>query len=421
MKRLIIYPIFYILLLFTGCNSCPELTKSANGLYLENGKPFTGKTICDCDGNVKDDETELLNYKDGLIDGLNEQYIDDNLTLKAFYKNGILDSVFEIYVWDGTNMILKSKKIYKNGILDGYSEIYNWDGILESKKCYKDGKIADGIYLLTEWGGQQLHKADGVFKNGKFNGVYKYYTNEWNRNTDSATIKDSIKDVQWEEYYSPTDILSNAKIVLKENYKDGIKEGLHEEYYFQNSDSKSILQQKGSFKSGQKDGVWETYYDNGKLAGKSIYKNGEIDGFMEGYYGSGQLESKEIYNDEKTIIGKESYYITGELNAKSSYKNRKLSSVIYYHRNGKETKKSIYRNGLLSKREEYYKNGKISKIDFFNVDKDKDKNVKSTLTEYYNERGKLTSKEIRKGGKLFSKAVYNNGNFEYIEFYKAKN
>lgn len=435
MRRPIFYTIFFIISLFTQCNSCPELTKSADGLYLENGKPFTGETICDCDfnykGNVNDKfcETEVLNYKDGILDGLHEQYEEDKLTLRAYYKNGVLDGVFEEFELIDLNggQPLRSKKHYKNGMLDGYSEIYTYDGILKSKKFYKNGKRADGIYLLTEWVGEPLHKADGIFKNGKFSGIYKHYTTggrspSYDKFVSGDSFKDSIKDVQLEEYYSPRNQRSKAQIVLKENYKDGIRDGLHESYYYQHSNSKMrLLKTKGGFKDGKKDGIWEGYYNDRILQFKSIYKNGEIDGFNERYHTNGQLYSKEIYNDEKTIIAKEKYFDTGELESKTTFKNEKRSSSKYYYKNGKKKEVYKYINGLLSKNEKYYKNGKISSIYFANVDMDKNDNVKTSITEYYNERGKLTSKEIRKGGTLFSKTVYNNGKFEYIEIYEYKN
>jgi antitoxin component YwqK of YwqJK toxin-antitoxin module len=59
----------------------------------------------------------------------------------------------------------------------------------------------------------------------------------------------------------------NGQLESKENYKDGIRNGVFE-YYFENGQLKS----KENYKDGIRNGVFESYYENGQLESKEKYK-----------------------------------------------------------------------------------------------------------------------------------------------------
>ena len=89
----------------------------------------------------------------------------------------------------------------------------------------------------------------------------------------------------------------DEKTQLKEriDYKEGLKDGLSEEYK-----KNGQLKKKGTYKEGEKEERESySYYVNGQLFSKGTYKDWNLDGLYEEYYVNGQLFSKGTYKDGK--------------------------------------------------------------------------------------------------------------------------
>ena len=64
-----------------------------------------------------------------------------------------------------------------------------------------------------------------------------------------------------------------GKLHHRENYKDGKREGLWEEFY-----RNGQLNRRGNYKNGEREGLWESFDWNGKLKGERNYKDGNFRG-----------------------------------------------------------------------------------------------------------------------------------------------
>lgn len=165
----------------------------------------------------------------------------------------------------------------------------------------------------------------------------------------------------YEMYYGER---RNFQLWRRGNYKNGVQDGLLEEFY-----EKGQLRHRGNYKNGREDGLWESYYENGQLREKTVYKNGLIEGTSEDYFDNGQLHSKTRYKDGLEM-DVESYYKNGQLELKYKKKidrNEYSELVTEYHgsyksfyKNGKPKQKLNYEVGYKKGLQEtYYKNGKI--------------------------------------------------------------
>lgn len=65
----------------------------------------------------------------------------------------------------------------------------------------------------------------------------------------------------------------------KNQYKDGKKDGLWEEYHYNGN-----ISNKGYYKDGERDGYWEFYWPNGRLSYKGYIKDGKQHGYCEEYF-----------------------------------------------------------------------------------------------------------------------------------------
>lgn len=128
-----------------------------------------------------------------------------------FIKNGLINTYFD-------NGLLHTRIFYNNDIMDGLYETY---------------------YPNTNVVGEEL----GLLAS-------RYYMK--NNKIDGLRI----------EYYD------NGQLWLKCNYKDGLKDGIFEEYY-ETEDGQIILWRKGFYVNGIRNGLYQTFDINGNLL-KSI-------------------------------------------------------------------------------------------------------------------------------------------------------
>ena len=147
------------------------------GLYYEKytNEPFTGKTIGDLQGKIKDGklEGEWLEY-----------YNNGELLAKSNYKDGKKQGEYVVYYKNGGTDITGN---FKEGKKEGeWLSYYYKSGQLFNKNNYKDGK-KHGEQLLYYSNGQYMKKS--YYKEGKKAGKWNWY----NRDGD-LTITHTYKD-----------------------------------------------------------------------------------------------------------------------------------------------------------------------------------------------------------------------------------
>ena len=118
----------------------------------------------------------------------------------------------------------------------------------------------------------------------------------------------------------------NGQLESRENYKNGIKEGLYVEYY-----KNGQVELLGKYNDGNMNGEFEKYYENGQLESRENYKNGIKEGLYVEYYKNGQVELLGKYSDGNMNGVFEKYYENGQLESRISYKNDRLYYIYDYN------------------------------------------------------------------------------------------
>tara|TARA_Y100001936_G_scaffold253082_1_gene315693 strand:+ start:1502 stop:2479 length:978 start_codon:yes stop_codon:yes gene_type:complete len=256
---------------------------------------------------------------------------------------------------------------FNQGILHGAYEEYNIDGKLLEKGYYKNGKL-NGTYI-TYWDEYNtMNSGDSVVnrvpKNSKNNESYWHnaLSKTIGRQVTIETYKDGILNGLFEEYYP------NGQLKTKVIYKNGRKDGLYESYWNNGQEKAKNIYKNGIIKDGTYKWFWKNSqlhlvrtYKNGKLEGlyKAFYKHGQLrntgeysnnykNGIFESYWFNGQLRGKEIFRYGIRVDGDFiSYWYNGKILERGTYKNGKLEGAYYlFFKNGKLELQKYYNNGV---------------------------------------------------------------------------
>ena len=193
--------------------------------------------------------------KDGLRDGLYEEYNDKGTCCRRYYyKKGKKEGPYEDYV----SGQLRDKAFLVNGKFHGHYERMSQFGKMSAN--YKNG-VEDGPF---SWHNGN-YKKDGFYKDGKFTGTETRY---WYGKFENRTFKDDLLDGPYAEYYDR----ECTKPSVKCTYVNGERHGKCE-FYHENG----MIQERCKFFHGKRHGLSELYNDKGALIKKVIYKDGEVD------------------------------------------------------------------------------------------------------------------------------------------------
>lgn len=191
--------------------------------------PFTGTAT---DSLIRGWISERINYKDGILHGVWEEYHNDIkgevLEHRSTWRNGVLHGVNENYILNISTdkAVLVERKNYKNGVPDGRYELYSWE------KC----RLASS-YICSD-SNSALLKEIGNYKDGKRNGRIE-----------------SFHD--------------NGQLAMRGNFKDGKQDGLWMQFW-----NNGELQMKANFKDGK--GLAEFFDEEGNFVGTQEYENGVL-------------------------------------------------------------------------------------------------------------------------------------------------
>ncbi|WP_195340268.1 toxin-antitoxin system YwqK family antitoxin [Fusobacterium sp. 1001295B_180824_G3] len=323
-----------------------------------------------------------------------------------FNKKGELYMISSLTSETDKELYALYRKYDKNGNLSIYT--YAIDGKNTDKGYYSDGKLAyirefkilkgetpipNGKYI--EYYKNTKIKVQGNYKDGKRNGEFKTFL----KNGKSAgsviykddkitksTLANSMKDNASFSILTDVNYNINSHKIVTEEFPNG----LLKQYFIFNKD-------------GLLDGENREYYEEGEIKSIFPFKNNVADGNMISYYQNGNIKEKNTYKngieEGESIL----YYENGNLKEKYFMKNEKLDGeAVAYYEDGKIRNKSIFKDGVKLE-EEIYKDNEIIKNIF--------KNNKIVQQDTYSENGILKEK----------KHTLNNGNMEYISYYKNKN
>ena len=173
-----------------------------------------------------------------------------------------------------------------------YSEVNNEDQFIETGKLlYKKNEI--GITLFTgeyyekdEYGHWETTK----YVNGRKHGPYKSYYNSGIIEAE-GNYKNGNMDVLWKWYHYFTGVITDSV-----NYKIGVRHGLKHIYW-----GPDQIMTYENYNNGKLDGEWLSYYENGQLKFKENYKDGKKEGLFEFFNIEGNVVITETYKNGERI------------------------------------------------------------------------------------------------------------------------
>ena len=240
---------------------------------------------------------EKGNYTEGELHGTKETYHDNGqLKEKADYKNGQMDGPAEFYHSNGQ---LEKSETYKEGQLHGTRKSYYENGQLREEANYENGQ-REGAYETYHSNGQLREKGtikegqpDGPFESyaengqprekktyasGQLDGVFESY-GENGQLREKKTYKEGRLDGPYESYYS------DGQIQVKGTRKgEQSWDGAYESYF-----ESGRPREKRTYKGERLDGPYEFYYSGGQLRRRENYKDGDREGLAQNYDENGQL------------------------------------------------------------------------------------------------------------------------------------
>ena len=293
------------------------------------------------------------------------------------YKNFKRDGLWTIYYEDGSY----EERYYKDGTLDKEIIKYNINGVIIKKITVIDGK-KEGKCIEYDSNGNIVFEC--FYKDDELDGTFKRYSN--NKVILEENYKNGILDGKF------TLFSNSGKIIIDGFYKDGKREGewsynnLQEllqmkdlEYIFSNeyeylfsliqkdialtefntlyefieNNNYDVFNIKGSFKNGLKEGEWEFY----------TYINDIEEGEL--FVSKFENEKINLYKDDKLVrllLKKYSYVEEGEkIKLEIFYENGKMRQKLYQN-NYLFLEGDDFDNNKSGKITEFYNSGKISTI-----------------------------------------------------------
>jgi antitoxin component YwqK of YwqJK toxin-antitoxin module len=98
-----------------------------------------------------------------------------------------------------------------------------------------------------------------------------------------------LKEGKW-QFFSPE---NNGYMVIEEEYKNNIRNGLSAKFYSDNS-----LAEKVFYLNGLRNGEWQQYFPNGNKCLKANYINGKLHGSFEVFFDNNKPEYIGQYKDD---------------------------------------------------------------------------------------------------------------------------
>ncbi len=182
---------------------------------------------------------------------------------------------------------------------------------------------------------------EGLFKDNKPQGVFKYY---YPNDTLKAKM-DFRKDgaVSYSTLYHPT-----GKKMAVGKYINELKDSVWIYY-----DDKGVKISDENFVLGKKNGKSRVYTVDGILSEEHNYKNDIKDGPFKKYFNKTQVKGEGTYVNGELDGRNAYYYPNGTAAALGYYKNGlKIGPWIYKEMNGKVKEKELFKNGKLASKKE---------------------------------------------------------------------
>ncbi len=313
----------------------------------------------------------------------------------------------------------ESQYYNKNGNIDGFDSLFDKDGILYELHIYKDGQLQG--YEFYDKGGNIVSSgklngknmqfkgcnpegqmtSEGLFVDGKRDGVWQYYNFYGGLETVESYNKDALDGLTVHYYF-------DGKIKDSVTYSDDSKTGYYASYYHHGG-----MEVQGWYVDGYKQGDWDYYDSKGRLIKRDFFVNGALHGHSDFFEVNGKLSEQHFYR-----YGYLDKMYDFDTNGKIDYKyisDKGTGKYLLKYNNGNTLHELNYVNGLLEGTEKkYYADGKLSKAGEYLFDS------REGMVKNFFENGKLQSIYNYDLGNCdgAGSSYYKNGNLEEASNYK---
>ncbi len=313
-----------------------EAADQYDGLFKEfysNGRP---KTLVNFVNGKQDGESKTY-YRNGVLSS--EGKMADGKEIgdwKFYYHNGKLkktgsyaEKAMATGVWTTyyKNGKVEEESPFEKDELNGDVKSYDKDGIIYSVTSYKHGKITG--YTYSDKKGKILAEE----KNLGSNYTIKTFLPDGTKNAEVNYVNSKR---EWESrFYDVHGILK-----VKENYRNGLLNGIKTTYY-PNGNLKSSI----NYTDGKEDGYYKGYFSNKTLEKEGWYTNGKAEGFWFFYNPKGTLVAENYYHLDQLQGDKKDYSENGRPDNISVYDDGLFTGKVICDTLGKEYERIELLNG----------------------------------------------------------------------------
>lgn len=171
-------------------------------------------------------ETSIKNWKNDRLNGLTEEFIDGTMISQKEYKDGKLDG--KEFRWSDDGQTILTELTWKNN-----NRQTGFETTPQGKNNYLDGKLHGRqiSYSKTNNGNQYIY-IDSNYSHGKFDGIFKEYSNKGGTDTIQQKLEILYKNSDpvsgwFRAYKSDGSLIQEIKLVRAPN-DDG--KGVYDDY-----------------------------------------------------------------------------------------------------------------------------------------------------------------------------------------------
>lgn len=283
--------------------------------------------------------SEEVNFTSDKEDGfLNTYYINGENRYAGNFVEGEKQGEQKQFNTFGTTV---SSLYYLNDEYNGYNVYYYANG----KKDYEEQYRTGWLIKVTQFDTLGNTIAETNMPDGNGEMIFRHFNGKVYA---KSAYRNYLRQGKYESFYF------DGSASLVQYYKQGLKDSVAKQYFYGGK-----LQYEGKYLLGERDGQWNFYNTNGKLAYTESYEAGELNG-TETMYNDDGTKDKELNYKNGMLEGITSIYSgNNELAVQFSYHNNELVSYTYEGKDGKLIKPVAVKNGTALVTA-YYKNGNKS-------------------------------------------------------------
>lgn len=238
----------------------------------------------------------------------------NQLHYDEYYKNGKLDSVYSEWAIDGKPI---KKCIYKDGLLNGLDEEYR-GGILIIKKHFVTDTL-NGEATFYDINGSGDVMASGSYKNGWYVGKWKFTFDAGFNETEDKSKAQYYRLVDCTgKFWLATDFYITGEVQGKETLTHIFPDAYvgHFATFYKNG---KINEVSRFDENGKLDSVDNHYYESGQMSGTSLYVHGALNSAYTLFFEDGKtwvqgnckdncrVSKWSIYDKNGTVVFMEDY------------------------------------------------------------------------------------------------------------------